>query len=230
MRGFLLLVLLSVLMGSVAQATETTAAVVTGAEMLYVRRGPGVSFPAFATIERGERVEVEKLDGVWALVRLASGQSGYVHSTFLSFPGETRATIIVPATATPTSTRGPEPSATSGEQPTLGPTVPPPPQDDEGHTMRDDAASRAQAESTAAPEVTHSLATLRSDVQRLTVAVDMLQRRLGDGSSAVDATTDHSWRSASVGVLVILALVVGWVGGIAYGRQSERSRRGRIRF
>ena len=228
MRRLIIFLVLSLLLRSVTAASDATSAVVTGAELLYVRRGPGVNFPAFATIERGERVEVERLEGVWALVRLPSGQSGYVHSTFLSFPGESRATIIVPATATPTPTQQPEPSATGDAAAKNGSTTQPA-QEGQGPPSAG-AATLAPSQGTAASESSRDLATLRTDVQRLTVAVDNLQRRIGDSGSVVDGTTDHAWHSGVVGALVLLALLVGWMGGSAYGRQSERSRRSRIRF
>ncbi|HVN85010.1 MAG TPA: SH3 domain-containing protein [Candidatus Binatia bacterium] len=220
MRGLVACLILSLLTASAVVAADTTSAVVTGAELLYVRRGPGVGFPAFATIERGERVEVERLDGVWALVHLASGQSGYVHSTFLSFPGESRATIIVPATATATPARQPETTAGPEE-------LPSPPT---GSPTPTGTLGAVSATVLATPEGINDVDQLRSDVQRLTLTVDALQHRLAESSSTGDPTTDHTWRSATVGVLVVLALFVGWVAGSAYGRQSERSRRSRIRF
>ena len=230
MRLLIVLSISSLLLGSAVLASDTTSAVVTGAELLYVRRGPGVTFPAFATIERGERVDVERLEGVWALVRLASGQSGYVHSTFLSFPGETRATIIVPATATPTPTREAEASPTSEASTGVSTGTPPSQRANERAAPEASAASApAQSDNAAAPDAKSDLATLRGDVQRLTVAVEVLQRRIGDSTTG-DAVGDHAWRSGAVGALVLLALLIGWMGGSAYGRQSERSRRSRIRF
>ena len=226
---FIVLLIVPLLARSGVLAADTTSAVVTGAELLYVRRGPGVNFPAFATVERGERVEVERLEGVWASVRLPSGQSGYVHSTFLSFPGEVRATIIVPVTATPTPTQQPEPSATREASDTSAAARPSQTvaQTVEGHAAAA-ASPTIQSQDTPVPDGSDP-ATLHSDVQRLTVAVDALQRRLGESGGGSDGG-DHAWHSGVVGALVVLALLVGWIGGSAYGRQSERSRRGRIRF
>ena len=231
MRGLVVLILLCSLIGSATSAADTTAAVVTGAELLYVRRGPGVGFPAFATIERGERIEVERLEGVWALVRLPSGQSGYVHSTFLSFPGETRATIIVPATATPSPTHPSEPAATQ-EEPTSGATVAPPTRGDGGlvGAPTSGATPAASDEGAAAPAAGDDIAALRGDVRRLTIAVDALQRRIGESPLGPEGTADHVWHPATIAVLIVLALFAGWAAGVAYGRQSERSRRSRIRF
>ncbi|MBI1816854.1 MAG: SH3 domain-containing protein [Deltaproteobacteria bacterium] len=265
-----LLVLSVALCAGALHAADTTPAIVTGAELLYVRRGPGTNFPAFATIDRGERVEVEALDGVWAQVRLASGQTGYVHSTFLSFPGERHSTVVVPATvavtptsppteeattsaasATPTTAaptlatrthaptrvtppRAASPTPTSTPQPTPVASSPTPtPSEEVRGAIGNVASTPERSESPAAKDSDSELAALRIEVQRLTAAADSLQHRLEEtslGDAAVDSDTEHSWRSPLMGLLVIFALLVGWVAGSAYGRQRERTRRGRIRF
>ncbi len=270
-RIAVLLVLSVAFCAGALHAADTTPAIVTGAELLYVRRGPGTNFPAFATIDRGERVEVEGLEGVWAQVRLASGQTGYVHSTFLSFPGEKHTTVVVPATAavapTPAPTDGPTTGAPSLVMPTTdvptlttrshAPTrVTPPraasatptstpqvtpvassptstPSEDVRGGMGNAASTPERNESPAAKDPDSELAALRIEVQRLTAAADSLQHRLEEtaaGDAAVDLSGEYSWRSPLMGLLVIFALLVGWVAGSAYGRQRERTRRGRIRF
>ncbi|MBI4518613.1 MAG: SH3 domain-containing protein [Deltaproteobacteria bacterium] len=214
-----------------AAAADTSVAVVSGAELLYVRRGPGTNFPAFATIERGERVEVERLEGVWAQVRLASGQNGYVHSTFLAFPGEKGATVMVLATPTApaaTLTRT-QVTRTSSPAPTPSPTVTPTVVYEPTATPTPPAAALSPDAAGDSDEVK----ALRREVERLTTTVDTLHKRLGDWQAQPNtsaATGEHPWRTPTITVLVLIALLVGWVAGGAYGRHSERQRRNRIRF
>ena len=40
-------------------AAQSNTAVVTGTQRVFVRRGAGTEFPAFATLERGSVVEVQ---------------------------------------------------------------------------------------------------------------------------------------------------------------------------
>jgi uncharacterized protein YgiM (DUF1202 family) len=229
MRRIVLVLIVWAAAISAAAATDTTPAVVTGAQVLYVRRGPGVTYRAFATIERGEQVEVERLEGVWALVRLASGQTGYVYSTFLTFPGQAQTTLLVPATAT--SPRPPEPTATNRPEAAsrLDKAQPSPEKPGDEAQPAPATVTGSSSSSGASPA---ELAALRSDVQRLTAAVDSLQKQIGEapGQLGAGATEEHWWSSSTLGVMVLIALLVGWVIGSAYGRQSERSRRNRIRF
>jgi uncharacterized protein YraI len=228
MPGILtLLVALSLVLGAPTRsAAETIPAIVTGAERLYVRRGPGVDFPAFATIEQGERVEVERLEGVWALVKLASEQTGYVHSTFLSFPGQMRATVIAVASPTPTSTPMPQPTASWTPKVLPSPSGEPAPPGG-GEAGAHDRTSVASGSTDGEPD----LRALQQQIERLTLAIDALEAQLGARSTR-DGTEDEgpSWTSASVALLFLMALLVGWVAGGAYGRQVERTRRSRIRF
>lgn len=77
--------LLSLAAVSIARA-ESVRAVVRGADALYIRRGPGIDSPAFATLVKGTEVEVEGVVDSWALIRTTRGERGYVHRTFLALP------------------------------------------------------------------------------------------------------------------------------------------------
>src|SRR5437870_3286473 len=57
---------------------QSGTAVVTGADRVFVRRGPGSEFAPFATVDKGSTVEVRSVQGEWALIVTAGGQSGYV--------------------------------------------------------------------------------------------------------------------------------------------------------
>jgi SH3-like domain-containing protein len=87
-----------------AASGQVGKAVVTGAERVVVRRGPGREFPPFASVSRGESVDVQEIKGEWARISTRRGEAGYVNSTFLALPGEhDRRAAPVGATATRTS-------------------------------------------------------------------------------------------------------------------------------
>ena len=219
----LLALLLAILLVVAAQATaaETTPAIVAGAELVYVRRGPGINFQAFATIARGQPVEVERLEGTWAFVRLPSGQTGYVHSTYLSFPGESRAAVLVMATPTPATTAEPEAAATANPA-TAQPS----------NTAAEVGPAAEEPPAPAPPAPNVDVAALHDEIKQLTVTVNGLQKQLKEEQAAAGPHDgEHLWLSpTSVTLLVAMALLIGWLAGGAYGRQSERSRRSRIRF
>jgi uncharacterized protein YgiM (DUF1202 family) len=221
----LLALLLAILLAVVAPATaaETTPAIVSGAELLYVRRGPGINYPAFATVARGQAVEVEHLEGTWAFVHLPSGQTGYVHSTYLSFPAETPATVLVMATPIPATTAEPEPTTTAS--PTTAE-----PSNTPAEVGPEAEEPLPPAPAPPAPNV--DVAALHEEIQQLTVTVNGLQQQLkAQQAAAGPHDGEHLWLSpTSVTLLVAMALLIGWLAGGAYGRQSERSRRSRIRF
>src|SRR5574337_1505652 len=96
------------LLVSLATATATWAqgntAVITGAEHVFIRRGPGTEFPPFATLSQGATVEIQEMLGEWARIRTVTGQSGYVRSTFLSPIGERPPAPPPPRAAVSTAT------------------------------------------------------------------------------------------------------------------------------
>jgi len=97
-------------------AAESGSAVIVGVERLYVRRGPGAEFPPFATLTKGDTVEVQEMQGEWARIVTGSGLSGYVRSNFLQLPGEHKKPATTPPTLpTPTVKAPPvvKPTATA---------------------------------------------------------------------------------------------------------------------
>jgi len=79
-------------------------------------------------------------------------------------------------------------------------------------------------------------AELRSDIERLTVAVETLQNRLNSVTSPIGATASAEGGPASDAVsattvlLGLVGVIVGWGLSGAFGRKQDRSRRSRIRF
>jgi hypothetical protein len=239
--------LLSCVLASTVWGQANTA-LVTGAERVFVRRGPGTEFPPFASLARGSVVEVQEMQGEWSRVKTASGQVGYMHSNFLALPNEAG------------TGAGAVRSQPSGPAPTPAPALVPPPA-----VRSDSAALNALAEKnkaleaqvgalqeeltalknrptqpapTAAPAASGDSEDLRAELKRLTAAVEGLQSRVGGGVSssappAGDAVpaeaTERSVPSAAL-LLGAVGLLLGWLLGAAYGRSQERGRRSRIRF
>jgi len=103
------------------QPASAQQAATVSTEQLYVRRGPGGEFPPFATLGRGDRVEVHEVRGEWARIVTGNGQTGYVRSDFLALRDKEKASTD--AAATPTAaeasssparpTRSPKPTRTA---------------------------------------------------------------------------------------------------------------------
>jgi hypothetical protein len=89
---------------------EAGRSMVVGAGRLYVRRGPGTEFPPFATLTKGDTVEVQEMQGEWARIMTGSGLTGYVRSNFLILAGEHRKPPALPVLP-PTPTVKPQPVA-----------------------------------------------------------------------------------------------------------------------
>ena len=217
---------------------QGNTAVITGAEHVFIRRGPGTEFPPFANLSQGATVEIQEMLGEWARVQTVSGQSGYVRSTFLSLTGErppaatpaTTVTRVVVSTATPTERQMPTVSASLAQAKTPSP---------EGHPPQDETLGTVPT----VPAPGREIDQLHSDVARLTATVEQLQRRL-DVDAPVDAPKDSSvpplQTSAAEGgshvltstaiLLTAIGLCVGWLLGNAYGRRQERGRRPRVRL
>jgi len=103
-------------------------AVITGADRVLIRRGPGRKFPPFAALTEGSAVEVEEMQGEWSRVKTANGQVGYVHSNFLALPSEAGAAAppaAPEAAAQPTPQPTAKPTLRPTAQPTLRPTAQP---------------------------------------------------------------------------------------------------------
>ncbi|MFN8627960.1 MAG: SH3 domain-containing protein [Candidatus Binatia bacterium] len=224
-------------------ASETSAqgntAVITGAEHVFIRRGPGTEFPPFANLSQGATVEIQEMRGEWARVQTATGQSGYIRSTFLTLVGERSPAVLsaraVASTATPAAREVPTVSAPSTHPRTASTEQPwrqPQPPAQQGQV---DTTPLATA---AVPAATSELEKLHGDVARLTTTVEQLQQRL-----AADAPKENvppvPTPSADAGsrvmtttaiLLTAIGLCVGWLLGNAYGRRHERGRRPRVRL
>ncbi|MFI5398132.1 MAG: SH3 domain-containing protein [Candidatus Binatia bacterium] len=230
--------------GTVVWAQGNTA-IVTGADHVFIRRGPGTGFPPFATLSEGATVEIQEMQGEWARVLTANGQSGYVNSTFLSLPGEHPAkpsAVAMPAT-TPTAASTPvehqsaalrtlteQNKSLSAEVRRL---------QDELATMKSQAEVMPSPAPTSAP-VANEFERLHSDLARLGAAVEHLQRRLDVETSAPRENVAPSMAAppegvqrmtaSTAGLLAAIGFCIGWLLGNAYGRRHERGRRPRVRL
>lgn len=225
-----------------ASWAQGSTAVVAGARRLLVRRGPAKSYAPFAILSTGTKVEVQEMEGEWAHIVMPGGQAGYVNSTFLALPNEKRRAAPTP-TATPS---GLPPTATprASESTALRtPNERNPSLETDVRSLREEVAtlkSRAEATPAAAPVAAAAVETeqLRSDLKRLSTAVEGLQRRLDarpmtEGSlpiAAVPAEGSPPVVSPMAILLGGVGLSVGWLVGSAYSRRQERGRRSRIRF
>lgn len=222
---------------------QASTAVVTGTERVFVRRGPGTEFPPFASLGRGSLVEVQEMQGEWSRVKTGSGQIGYIHSNFLALPNEAG-------------------SAGSGAAPPPEPAAPATPRSDaallsalteknkaleaqlsalqeELSALKNHPVEAAPAPATpvAGPPTASDSEELRTELKRLTAAVEGLQNRTHANLTSSEApagapSAEATERNVSSTALVLggLGLLLGWLAGAAYGRSQERGRRSRIRF
>jgi hypothetical protein len=234
LRVCCVLIFLWLLPPSLASA-QGTAAVVTGAGRLLVRRGPSKGFAPFAALGKGTKVEVQEMHGEWARIVTPGGQVGYVKSNFLAFPGEQR-----PATATPGEPASA--AAESGEAALRSLTDRNQSLESEVQSLHEElAALKARAETPApvpAGPVAADAEQLSVDLKRLTAAVEGLQHRIDswpmpEGTLPM-VSTKAAGTPAGVSPMAILlggvGLSVGWLVGTAYSRRQDRGRRSRIRF
>jgi SH3-like domain-containing protein len=245
---FLLLALGAMVPSVVATAVwgqGSSTVVVTGTKRVLVRRGPGTEFPPFAALTKGSVVEVLEMRGEWSRVKTAGGQVGYVHSNFLALPSEARSAAAGEAPhPQPTATPLPQPTAHSDTAALNTLTERNKALEAQVSALQEElTALKNRPTQTAQPTPTAAAATgdtedLRTELRRLTVAVEGLQRRMGANPPSNDAAAagapppEATERSVSSTALVLgaLGLLLGWVGGITYGRTQERGRRSRIRF
>lgn len=210
-------------------AAESVVASVRGAEALYVRRGPGTEYPAFGTLQKGEEVRAEARSGAWVLVRIPSGEKGYVHGNFLGLPAgvqlpETQEAPAQVQSSPPTHAENPPPAAevavaVAPVQPAAAAEVTPVP------TISAAAPTPSAAD----------LAGLQADLRRLLRLTKEVRDELAapptlgppNGNAAgYDQTPDPGPILALAGA----GLVLGFMLGTVYGRRQERNRRTRVRF
>jgi uncharacterized protein YgiM (DUF1202 family) len=245
--GCLLLALGAMVPSVVATAVwgQGSTVVVTGTKRVLVRRGPGTGFPPFASLSNGSVVEVLEMRGEWSRVKTASGQVGYVHSNFLALPSEAGSAAAAEAPRPqPTATPLPQPTAHSDTAALHTLTERNKALEAQVNTLQEElTALKNRPTQTAPPAATVAAVTaeaeeLRTELRRLAVAVEGLQKRFGVTTASNDAAAagvppaEAPERSVSSTALVLgaLGLLLGWVGGITYGRTQERGRRSRIRF
>ena len=232
---------------------QGSMAIVTGAEHVFIRRGPGTEFPPFANLSAGAKVEIQEMRGEWARVLTASGQSGYVRSNFLALATEQRpvsAPTAITATAAP---RAPSATATSRvTSPTAGATrqTAAPQQTGQAagaspesqRVLEDSTPARGGSDQVPTPSLSSSpsrneLEKLHADLVRLNSSVEQLQHLLNLVSAResplplAGTSAEGSSMLVSTGILLgAVGLCVGWLLGNAYGRRQERGRRPRVRL
>lgn len=251
--GFLFLISL---LPSIAGA-QTGTALVVGAERLFVRRGPGTEFPPFATLTKGDTVEVQEMQGEWARIMTGGGQTGYVRSNFLVSPGE-REKPAVTLTPVPTSAAKPQPAAAESSALRAASERNKALEAELNKLQQRMAELKSRSEAALAPVVVTaapvvptavtptpaSMAApaagteqLQAEIRRLTAVVEALQHRL-DTRPPVEGVpppvmpieaTPHSFSSGALAFGVI-GVAIGWLAGSTLGRKQDRSRRSRIRF
>lgn len=232
------------LVSPTAAGAQGNTAVVTGAEHVFIRRGPGTEFPPFANLSEGAKVEIQEMRGEWARVLTASGQSGYVRSNFLALPAEQRpapgALTLPTAPARATfPTLGPTPRAVTPQRSPDHAGSPTP----EDRRMQDEPTPPkigAEQVPTPLPSAAPSASEcekLHADMVRLNAAVEQLQRRCDvdapreNAISLAAASVEGGSMLISTGILVgVIGLGIGWLLGGAYGRRQERGRHPRIRL
>ena len=209
-------------------AAEPVVAAVRGAEALYVRSGPGTEYPAFATLQKGAEVRAEARSGAWILVRIPSGEKGYVHGNFLDLAAGAR----LPETEAPAQAESSV--ATHAENPPR---------------VAEVAVGAAAAEPAASAVVTPvptppvavptpsaaNIAGLQADVQRLLRLTKEVHDELAApprlGSTNGNAVGyDQTPDPGPILALAGAGLVLGFMLGTVYGRRQERNRRTRVRF
>ena len=213
-------------LGAAARGEPPAVAVVRGAELVYLRRGPGTSHQAFRTVARGTEVTVETIEGSWARIRTAEGETGYVNSSFLEIESG-----AVPADSTEEPTREPALEAAAAALPS------PTPQASADARAKPVEEARASANSdprtSAAPS--ESGGDVRADVRRLLALTEEMHRQVvGERALPIPApysgTSREAPGAASTLALTGAGLVVGFLIGTGYGRYQERNRRNRVRF
>jgi uncharacterized protein YgiM (DUF1202 family) len=224
---------------------QGSTVVVTGTKRVMVRRGPGTAFPPFAALTNGSVVEVLEMRGEWSRVKTAGGQVGYVNSNFLALPSEAGPAAGAEAPLqTPTATPLPRPTARSDTAALNTLTERNKALEAQVSALQEElTALKNRPTPTAQPTPTVAVVTsdteeLRTELRRLTGAVEGLQKRVStnppsnDAAAAGGPPVEVPERSVSSTALVLgaLGLLLGWVGGITYGRTQERGRRSRIRF
>ena len=225
-------------------AAEDNKAVVHGASKLFVRRGPGMSFPPFARLSEGSIVKVHGKQGSWVQIETAGGQVGFVNTKFLTPVGAgdsandtepTEAELLdtpsadSAATAT-TAGRTPEAiAAAAGRAATDGTAA-----SSENPASSSALPLETPLDTPTRPTMADERVSIADEVRRLSQAVVVLEKRIGESEPIGDGFGDQEDQESSVSggaiLLALLGIGFGWYVGSRYGRAQERGRRSRIRF
>ncbi len=213
-------------------AAQGSTAVVTGAERLVVRRGPGKRYPPIAELSRGNTVEVLEMHGEWARVVTERGEKGYIKSTFLVLPAERHRGASAPVAETPAAASPPASEAAKLQERNKALAG-------EVASLRQELADlQNRCESAPAPTANPAppVPEWHAEITRLATAVEGLERRIdarasgGDAAPATPADGGGHGVSATAMLFAMIGILVGWLIGGTYGRKQERGRRSRIRF
>lgn len=240
-------------------AAQERGAVVRGASKVFVRRGPGMSFPPFARLAEGSVVQVKGQQGQWVRIMTTGGQMGFVNAKYLLMVDRDAGEITPPADNRESEAEenvAPPTAAVTRNEPTAVRTAPPTPRATATRTeiaarataaspAPDEAAPRGTAPSTVIPRLpppepsratmAEERAAIADEIRRLTEAVAALQRRIEENEPINNgfseaSVDDGSSVSGGAILLGILGIGLGWYLGGRYGRAQERGRRSRIRF
>lgn len=212
---------------------QASTGVVTGAERLVIRRGPGKQYPPVAALGRGSRVEIQDVHGQWVRIVTARGEKGYVKRSYLIVAGEHDRRA--PQAAAPTPAAVPHESAAAALQAASERNKS---LEAEVQKLQQELAelkNRPQAPAALPPSsLPPATEQLHAELTRLTAAVEGLQRRLDTQPAADPAASSPDSSSPPVSATSVLfamiGILVGWLVGGTYGRKQERGRRSRIRF
>ncbi len=218
--------------GARPAAAQGGTAVVTGAERLVVRRGPGKRYPPVAELSRGNTVEVQQMHGEWARIVTEQGEKGYVKSTFLVLASERRHGVPTPVADAPAAANPPASEAAKLQERNKALVG-------EVASLRQELADlRNRCESAPAPTANPAppVPEWQPEITRLATAVEGLERRIdarasgGDAIPVAPADGGGHGVSATAMLFAMIGILVGWLIGGTYGRKQERGRRSRIRF
>lgn len=233
----------------VAASAQSRQAVIAGAEMVFVRRGPGMNFPPFARLNKDSVVTIKGHQGEWVQVETASAQVGFVHGKYLTPLDREEAAALAPplaaagtaATTAETGDRAATPEATEATAERAADRLAPwPPEIDPKDEIVPDLAVAAPSDPFLRPERRTSMAEERAaiaeEIRLLTAAVANLERRIADnepiddGFGSADRESDGGSVLGGAVLLGLLCTGIGWYLGSRYSRAQERGRQARIRF